>query len=211
MDNMDILISKYKKQWKDIKNNTRSINKGSNTKLHWNYLSINVELDTINNKDKSNIKYLNTFIEKLNAETIVQDLKLFDNLIELITYFLLINPQLFSQTFTKSSDKNSYFQYGTANKTECVWYLIGNVIEAFIKSFSNASITLTNDLYESFFFKIIDTLTNNWLQIAVDIYGSSLEFEINKVFQDQLMDSYLKLTIFINQRMYILDYNNKPK
>ena len=199
MDNMDILISKYKKQWKDIKNNTRSINKGSNTKLHWNYLSINVELDTINNKDRSNIKYLNTFIEKLNAETIVQDLKLFDNLIELITYFLLINPQLFSQAFTKSSDKNSYFQYGTANKTECVWYLIGNVIEAFIKSFSNASITLTNDLYESFFFKIIDTLTNNWLQIAVDIYGSSLEFEINKVFQDQLMDSYLKLTMFINE------------
>ena len=198
MDNMDILIYKYKKQWKDIKNNTRSINKGSDTKLHWNYLNINVEPDTVNHKDKSNIKYFRTFIGNLNTQNIAQDLKLFDNLVELITYFLLINPQLFSQTLVHSKGVAELSNYGSGNKAECLWFLINNVIETFTRSLSNPIISLDNDMYEKFFFKLIDTLTNNWLQIAVDIYGSSLEFEINKLFQDNLMESYLKLTMYIN-------------
>ncbi|KAL6935569.1 hypothetical protein ACO0R3_000620 [Hanseniaspora guilliermondii] len=198
MEKLDILISKYKKQWKDIKNNTRSINKGSNTKLYWNYLNISVEIDDTNIAGKNNTKYFYTFIQNLNSTNTINDIQLFDNIIELITYFLLINPQILSEKMNFSSTIDYSFNFNSGMKSECIWHLIGTVFETFTRSLVDPAIKLKNSMYDDFFLKIVDTLTDNWLQIAVDIYGSSLESMVDKNFQDCLIDSYFKLTKYIN-------------
>ncbi|KAL6927216.1 hypothetical protein ACO0SA_003508 [Hanseniaspora valbyensis] len=205
---LELLIDKYKRQWKDIKNNTNVVDKSSRIKLHWNDLIYNdtkqqqqkhypnIVLDA---KDKSNLRYFLAFTRNLRYKTSFNDIRSFENIIDLITYFLLINPQILSQDIALFEDNKTHLTFDTLlidpSSNESIWYLIQISIDTFKSQFN-----VISDIEKKYsnFFKLIDTLTLNWLQIGVDIYGVSLEKKLNSVFHKSIMNTYSKLMDYIN-------------
>lgn len=202
LENLELLIDKYKRQWKDIKNNTNVVDKSSRVKLYWNSISFsddtyqNLEIDS---KDKNNLRYFLAFTRNLRYKTSFKDANSFANIVELLTYFLLVNTQVLSQDINFLEENNttttsSIYLEGTT-KNESIWYLIQVVIDTFKAQFD----LISNEKFEySSYFKLINALTFNWLQIGIDIYGISLEKQLNEVFHHLLMNKYSKLVEYIN-------------
>ncbi|XBW38078.1 hypothetical protein QEN19_003665 [Hanseniaspora menglaensis] len=200
--NLEILIEKYKRQWRGIKNNTTVIDKTSKIKLHWARQNFSfgqqapIEIDS---KDQNNLRYFLAFTRNLRNKTSFNDTKSFENIITLITYFLLINPQLLAHDITLVDDQksiistNTIFQFPGTH--DSIWYLIQVTIETFKSQFYSLDISSMN--YENYF-KLLDTLSFNWLQIGIDIYGISLEKLLNDQVQTAIINTYVKLMDYIN-------------